>query len=147
MKVVFLKDVKKVGIKYEEKEVSDGYAINHLIPKGLAVSASSSVAKQALADKETSQASREKELKEIEVNLTKLAEKPLKIEVKTNEQGHLFEKLNAHKLSAIVEKETGQKLDPSYFELETPIKEAGTHMVPVVVGDFKTELTFEITSE
>ncbi|MFH1472974.1 MAG: 50S ribosomal protein L9 [bacterium] len=144
MKVVLLKDVKKVGIKYEEKEVSDGYAVNHLIPKGFAVPASSPVAKQVLAQKETSQASREKELKDIETNLTRLSKTPIKFTAKANEQGHLFEKLNAHKLSTIVEKETGQKLDSSYFELETPIKEIGTHKVPIAIGDFHVELTLEV---
>lgn len=37
MRVIFLKDVKNQGRKGEIKEVSDGYAINFLIKKGLAV--------------------------------------------------------------------------------------------------------------
>ncbi len=39
MKIIFLKDVKKQGRKGEVKEVSDGYAENFLIKKGLAVKA------------------------------------------------------------------------------------------------------------
>jgi large subunit ribosomal protein L9 len=37
MKVILLKDVKGVGQRFEEKNVSDGYAANFLFPKQLAV--------------------------------------------------------------------------------------------------------------
>ena len=39
MKVIFVQDVKGSGKKGEVKEVSDGYARNFLIGKGLAVEA------------------------------------------------------------------------------------------------------------
>lgn len=37
MEVILLKDIKGIGKKGENKKVSDGYATNFLIPKGLAI--------------------------------------------------------------------------------------------------------------
>ncbi|MEX0919145.1 MAG: 50S ribosomal protein L9 [Parcubacteria group bacterium] len=37
MKVILLKDIKGVGKRFEEKDISDGYANNMLIPKKMAV--------------------------------------------------------------------------------------------------------------
>ena len=37
MKIILLKDVKGIGKSFEEKNVSDGHALNLLLPKGFAV--------------------------------------------------------------------------------------------------------------
>jgi large subunit ribosomal protein L9 len=55
MKVVLLKDVKGQGKKDQIIEVSDGYARNFLLPKGLATEASGSVLND-IKNKEASKA-------------------------------------------------------------------------------------------
>ncbi|ATG97675.1 50S ribosomal protein L9 [Mesoplasma lactucae] len=52
MKVIFLKDVKGQGKKDEIKEISDGYAINYLIPRGLAKQATAGATKTVNANKQ-----------------------------------------------------------------------------------------------
>lgn len=69
MKVILLKDVKGVGKRFEEKTVADGYALNFLLPKNLALVADkSSVAKitQLKAQSEAKRVAEEKELSEKE---------------------------------------------------------------------------------
>ena len=50
MKVILLRDIKKLGKKFEVKEVSPGYARNLLIPNGYAI----------LADKQSLKRSEER---------------------------------------------------------------------------------------
>ncbi len=37
MKIILLKDLKGVGKRFEEKNVSDGYAVNFLLPNKIAI--------------------------------------------------------------------------------------------------------------
>lgn len=80
MKVILLKDVKGVGKRFEEKNVSDGYALNFLLPKNLALAAdNASIAKvaQLKAQSESKRAAEEKEINEKEA---KRLEKHLELE-------------------------------------------------------------------
>ena len=43
MKVIFVKDLKGQGKVGEEKNISDGYAKNFLIPKGYAIEATAAI--------------------------------------------------------------------------------------------------------
>ena len=76
MKVILLQDVKKVGKKGEVKEVSDGYARNFLIMRGLAVAASADSMK-VLSHQKADEAARQAELKK---EAEALAEKLSKME-------------------------------------------------------------------
>lgn len=69
MRVILLKDVKGVGRKFDEKNVSDGYALNFLIPKKFAVVATKqndSNVKQLKEQAEKIKAEEDKRLEEKE---------------------------------------------------------------------------------
>ena len=90
MKIILLKDVKKIGKKYEIKEVADGYALNSLIPSDIAVPATSSYIKLIEAKKKQSALMREDFKKAYEYAVNKLPEGKLHVGGKVNEKGHLF---------------------------------------------------------
>ncbi|MEX2013532.1 MAG: 50S ribosomal protein L9 [Parcubacteria group bacterium] len=75
MKVVLLKDIKGVGKKFEEKEVSNGYAANFLIPKKLVVPVSPTFLNMIKQMKEQDDKKRAEEEKEINEKQTKRQEK------------------------------------------------------------------------
>ncbi|MDP3763340.1 MAG: 50S ribosomal protein L9 [bacterium] len=75
MKVILLKDIKGVGKKFEEKEVSGGYANNFLIKKNLAVPVSPSSLNMVKQMQERGEKKRVEEEKETNEKLSKRQEK------------------------------------------------------------------------
>ena len=72
MKIILLQDVKGVGKRFEEKNVSDGYATNFLIPKKLAVPISPATLDMVRKMKEGSE---KKKVEEEKVQNEKLAKR------------------------------------------------------------------------
>ncbi len=144
MKVILLKDIKGVGRKYEEKNVSDGHALNFLIPNKMAVSVSANSAeqiKQLKAREEQKKAGHSKRLQE---NLFKLKDLELVIKTNANEKNHLFASLTKEKISQYLLKDKGIEIPAEYIILENPIKEIGTYSVPVSVDSIKHEFVMQV---
>jgi large subunit ribosomal protein L9 len=131
MKIILLKDIPKLGKKYEVKNASDGHAVNFLIPRGFAISATP----ENLRRFETEKAKYDGERKVHEAlladNLKTLEDTVLTISGKANEKGHLFAGLHQAEITAELAKQTRIQLDPSFIQLDHPIKEIGDHMIEV----------------
>ena len=90
MKVIFQQDVRGQGKKGEMKEVSEGYARNFLIPKGLAVEANKDNM-NALALKEKAKRAQEaRERAEATENAARLKDVLVTIRAKAGANGRLF---------------------------------------------------------
>jgi len=141
MKVVLLKDVKNMGRAHTSIEVSDGHALNFLIPRKLAVPASASALK--LAGMRIKQVVDRKELdvKLVEDRLTQLAEGSVTITKKANEQGHLYDGVDAKELAEAAQ------LPEEVIRIERPFKELGTFEVPVSYGEHFGKFSVEIVAE
>ncbi|MBX4195865.1 50S ribosomal protein L9 [Candidatus Parcubacteria bacterium] len=143
MKVILLKDVKGVGKRYEEKQVGDGYAANFLIPRKLAVPATGAAAGMIKNMKESDSKHRDAEHKKLEEHVHKLANTTVSISAAVNEQNHLFASLTREKISNLLS-ERGIEVPADCIVLEQAIKEAGTHTIPVKIGDKETHFTLSI---
>lgn len=86
MKVILLKDVKGVGRKFEEKNVSDGYAANFLMPKKLAVAMTGQSVAMVKQLKSQAQAKKSHEEQRINEKEAKRLEKHLALEKFKQEQ-------------------------------------------------------------
>lgn len=129
MKIILLKDVAKVGKRYEVKEVSEGFAANMLIPRGLAVAATASALKSITLEK--AKVDGEKKIHEdlLTKNIEGLDGATVTISEKVNEKGHLFAGIHKAELIAEIEKQTRLQVNLEHIILDKPIKEAGEHIV------------------
>ncbi len=135
MQVILLKDVKKMGHRYDTKSVADGYALNYLIPNGLAEIATERNAKKFGELRAYAEKARKEQEAAIAAHLKKLEEKPIELEGKANPKGHLFAGIHKAELAEQLSKAVGTAISPDFIELEKPIKEVGEHMVMIKVGD------------
>jgi large subunit ribosomal protein L9 len=91
MKIILLKDVKKIGRAHEVVEAADGYAFNFLIPKKLAIPATPIAMKEAELRVKQRVSRTELDSKLLEQNIAALAEARIVIRAKANEKGHLYD--------------------------------------------------------
>lgn len=146
MKVILLKDVKGVGQRYEEKSVTDGYAANFLLPKKLAIPASGSAAAQVKNLRAQAAQKNLAESKHLTEEVQKLAGKEFVLKEKANEKGHLFSAVHKGKIVEIL-KEAGISIPEEIIDLEHPLKEIGSHAVPINIGGKETHLTLNIEAK
>jgi large subunit ribosomal protein L9 len=133
MKIVLNKDVKDIGKKHDIKTVSDGYALNFLIPNGLAEIASASSLKRV--DIEKKRESDEKKVKEdlLVKNLKSIHDVAVEVVAGANDKGHLFAGIHKEEIVKIVKQETEVDLLPEFIILEKPIKSVGEYPIDIKV--------------
>ncbi len=141
MKVVLLKDVKDMGRAHTEVEVSAGHALNFLIPRKMAVPATAGAVKQAGLRVQQVVDRKELDVKLVEDRLAVLAEEKVTITKKANEQGHLYDGVDAKELAEAAQ------LPEEVIKLEKSIKELGTFDVPVAYGANFGKFSVEIVAE
>jgi len=140
MKVIFLKDVAKLGKKDQVKEVSDGHALNFLIPRGLVKKSTASEITKIEKQKKNKEANDEKQVKEFKEKLEVIKNTPIKLEETANEKGHLFKAVSKEELITTIKKYTGLDLEPECIFLKKPIKETGEHQVGIEKLGIKANL-------
>ena len=131
MIVILLKDVKGTGKAGEVVKVSDGYARNMLLPKGLAKEATEgnvrNLEKQKAIAAEKLEAQKETAKKQAE-EMSKIT---VIVKSKGGENGKLFGSITSKDIADALEKQEGIKVDKKKIDLAAPIKQTGDTEVTV----------------
>ena len=145
MKVILKQDVKSIGKKDEIHEVSDGYARNYLLPRGLAAVADAGALNQARTKSEAKAHHEAEARAAAEALAAKIKGQTVAVAVKGGASGKLYGKVTGKDVADVLSKLTGTEIDKKKVEMPASIKEFGTYDANVrlyagVVVPFKVKV-------
>ena len=130
MKVILLQDVKKQGKKDEVINVSDGYANNFLIAKGLAVPYNEQNKNKLERDIDKREKAEEQLIKDMTDLKNKLEKTHIKFNVKKGKDGRIFGTVSSKQISDELKK-LNFDIDKKKISCDHTIDSLGTHVVNI----------------
>ena len=148
MKVIFIKDVKGQGKKGQVKEVSEGYATNFLMPRGLVRPATEGNVKTLENQSAAEQRRKDNEREEANQLGKKIDELTLTMKAKAGEGGRLFGAITSKQIAETLASTHGISIDKRKIELGEPIRHMGLFQVGVKLHtEVKATLKVQVTEE
>ena len=135
LEVILLQDVDTLGGKGSLVNVARGYARNYLIPRKLAEVATPGKIVEFQRRQEERKSRESREAAQAEERTEVLNKTVLSLQAKVGEGDRLFGSVTAADIADAIKAARGFTIDRRKVRLEEPIKEAGTFMVDVEVGE------------
>lgn len=148
MEIILKEDIPTLGYKNDIINVKDGYGRNYLIPKGLAIQATTS-AKKIHSENQKQRAHKEEKIKNEALELAgKLEGLSLEIGAKTSSKGKIFGSVNNIQLAEVLQKE-GFEIDRKLIKIvDDQIKNVGTYKATIKLHkEVSVDLEFQVISE
>ena len=131
MKVLLLQDVKGKGKKDTIVDVSDGYARNFLLPKGVAVEADAKIMNDYKNKQAAKKHHEEMEKQAAKETAEKLAGFVVKIFATASADGRFYGSVTAKDIAEELEKQHGITVDKRKIVLDDAIKAFGSYSLDV----------------
>jgi large subunit ribosomal protein L9 len=148
VRVVLRDDVENIGRKGDLIEVTDGFARNYLVPRGLAMKATKGVVQQAEAMRRNREARDARDREAAQALADQLSGRRIELRARAGEGGRLFGSVTSADVADAVRAQTGVELDRRKTQLAEPLKELGAVEVPVKLhSDVEVTLTVDVVPE
>ncbi len=147
MRVILKEDVESLGKRGDTIKVADGYARNFLIPKGLALEATSISVKAIEHEKKIIAKRAEKDKKNAEAMQASFAGVVVTIARKTADQEKIFGSVTTKDLEKALA-DQGLKADRKQIILDEPIKQIGDFPVKIkLYPGITADITVKVVEE
>lgn len=149
MELILIKNVEKLGYTDDIVNVKPGYALNYLIPQGLAVAKNTSNL-AALAGRNKAREKREAQLL-VQINeiSSRLQAATLKIGAKVGTTGKIFGSVSAYHVAEAIKNQAAVEVDRRKINIvEGEVKALGNYTAEVGLGSsHKVTVAFEVVAE
>jgi large subunit ribosomal protein L9 len=147
IQVILQQDVDKVGKSGELIRVRPGFARNYLLPRELAVTATTAAVHRIEHERAVAIARAEKAKREAQASADRLSALAITIVQKAGEDGRLFGSVTTKDLEAAL-KAQGVTIDRRKIHLPEAIKAVGSYQIPVkLVSDVSAILKVEVVAK
>lgn len=148
MRVILLDNVEGVGKTGEMQDVRDGFGRNFLIPRGLALPATSGNVKKLEERARAIIQRNERNVKTAEAIKTRLEEATLTIKKKAGVDGKLFGSVTPMEIAENIKMALDIDINKKDIRLAEPIKNTGAHEVDIhLEKGVQSQLKIEIEAE
>ena len=134
MKVILQQDVKGQGKKGQMVEVSEGYARNFLLPRKLAIAATTDAINTMNLKEKARKAEEARQKAEAEATVEKLKECMVKLTAKAGNGGRLFGAVTTKEISEGLKAQFGVDIPKQKLVLDEPIKAFGSYQIKAKLG-------------
>ena len=134
MKVILQQDLKGQGKKGQLVEVSEGYARNYLLPRKLAIPATTDAINTMNLKEKARRAEEARQKAEAEATAEKLKECQVKLTAKAGNGGRLFGAVTTKEISEGLKAQYGIDIPKQKLVLEDPIKAFGSYQIKAKLG-------------
>ena len=130
IQLLLIHNVEHLGKQGDIVEVKPGFALNYLLPQGLATVATDHHKRMVEKHREKLRAIELAKLSEYRKLADELGKQSITIEANANEEGHLYGSVGPHEIVDGL-KEAGFTLAQDQIRLEGPLKELGLYTIKV----------------
>lgn len=134
MKIIFTKDVSGQGRKGEIKDVSEGFAQNFLIKKGLAQVATPELQAKIAKEAREAEAKKLREVEKLRALKNDIEKRVFTVQVKVGDKGQIFGSVHEKDIAATIGAKIHQQLEKHQIELNGAVRQVGEHQVKVKLG-------------
>jgi large subunit ribosomal protein L9 len=144
---ILLADVENLGERGEAIDVAPGYLRNYLMPRELAQPATPGALEEAQRRREAAERAAEARAAREAEAAGLLSKTVLTIHERAGEDGHLFGSVGPQQIVDALRDARDLRIDKRKVRLDQPLRELGTFMVEIDLGDDNVAAVKTIISE